>query len=314
MHEIISFLKDAVTRGPTPGIVGCYIVRGGSIYARNQAMQAGVAMASEVEFSVPADEFDAALGRMKEVQSLTVDNDSITIKAGRLKATIKCDTDEPPPLPNMPSEWLACPAGLTAALSLARPFLGERGWSQGIRLMDGHVTALSNPSGIDISVEGLKLEPALITEDVAAFLITQGNPDEYHASEDALMFRWANGRWLRAQLLTDKMPDVERLFAAAGDETPVAITPEWRQAYEDAAALSDGTVKLTKDGLHSLKGASSSVVEILTDVPNDHVSFWATKIFDPIVACAQSWNPAAHPSAALFKGHNLRGVVMGKRS
>lgn len=313
MHAIIAFLKDAVTRTPNGGITSCYIVREGSIYARNQALQAGVAMDSEVAFSVPADELDAALARMQQVESITVEEGSIQLKAGRLRATIKLNQDEPPPLPLMPTRWLPCPKNLVEALALARPFIGERGWSQGIRLMNGRVTAMCNIAGIDVVVDGLQLEPVLLPDITAAFLIAQGAPSEYAAADGSLTFRWPDGRWLRAQLLTDKMPDVDIILGPADSPCPVPITADWRQAYEDAAALSDGVISLTPDALLAARGAAHTRIEIQTPVHEGHLSHWTAKVIGPIIACAAEWNPAAYPQPAVFRAPGLRGVVMGIR-
>ena len=314
MHDLIRFLKDVVTRTPGADIAGCYVVREGSIYARNMTLMAGVAMESEIEFSVPAEELDLALARMKEVQSLTVEENTVTIKAGRLKSTIKLNPDEPSSLPEMPEEWLKCPAALIPSISAARPFIGDRSWSLGIRLAQDRVTAFSNLAGIDIEVPGLLMgTPALITETTAAFLVAQGAPSEYAPEENAILFRWPDGRWACTQLLTKRMPDIEPIFAKAGTETSIIITAAMREAYADAAALSDGTVMITPNGFRALKGASTSDVEAPMALPEGHISYWSVKTLDAIMACATAWHPAAYPNASLFIGPGLRGVVAGVR-
>lgn len=316
MHQIIDFLKGAVARDSTQAINGCYVIKEGSIYARNMMLQAGISMESAVSFIVPASEFDAALARMPEIQSLTVNADDVVVKCGRLKSTIKLYKSEAPPVPDMPDVWTRSPPGLTNALRLALPFLGDRDWTEGIRLMSDRVTAACNNRGIDIKLPGLEFEePVLIEKTVAGFLIAQGDPDEYVPSANSVMFRWDDGRWAKAQLLNTVMPDVDRIFNAGGSDTPVALSAEWRQAYDDIVGLGEGKFSMTRAGFKTQKGAADSEVEFpMEELPEDHASYWDSKVLDAMLTCATSWNPAAYPAGALFVGDDLRGMVMGYRA
>lgn len=316
LHQIIAFLKDAVARGPGGGINSCYIVRDGSIYCRNMTLQAGVEMESEVPFIVPAEELDAALKRMKEIQSLTVNEDNIVVKSGRLKSTIKTYDGEPPPIPEMPEEWHPYPPGLIAALNLAKGFIGDRPGTDGIRLMQNRVTAQSGQAGIDITVEDLELEnQILIPIEAAEFLIAQGEAKEYALDKNAAYFRWEDGRWLKTQLLIVQFPHdaVERIYADAGDNTEIDINQEWREACEDVEALCDEVFLITDTGFKGFKGAATHDVEFETGLPEKHTSSWSMKYMKMIFPHAESWHPLSYPKPALFNGPGFRGVVMGFR-
>lgn len=313
MHDIINFLKGAVNRTAAGTVMGCYVVKNGSITARNESMQAGVEMDSEIEFNVPAEEFEAAIARMKTVGGIEFSGSEVTVKGGRLRSTIMCVDAEPPEVPALPDAWSAAPAGLAAALKLATPFLNDSGWSSGVRLMEGRITAIKNTGGIDISLPGLDMLATLLTGECAEFIGAQGDPAEFAHQGTAVVFRWQDGRWLRVQAMNAEMPEmVERILADAGTDAPIEITPEFREAYADAAALSDGTVILHPGGLRGVKGAAQNDIEIEIDgLPAGHASRWQTKVLDPVVACATHWNPAASPKPALFRGPSLRGVVVG---
>ena len=314
MHAIIDFLKDAVTRGPSSGVNGCYVAKSGSIYCRNMALQAGVEFESEVPFAVPAEELDAALKRMKEISSLTIDENTVTIKAGRLKSTIKVSHDEAQPMPELPTSWTPYPAGLNAALELAKPFVGDRPGTQGIRLMNDRVTGMSASAGIDITVKGLELEGQyLLPLEAATFLVDRGEPSEYAYDEGAFMFKWSEGGWLRTQLLNDKFPSelVEKIFVSAGTKTPVKITEQWREGVADIVALCDEVFRIGPAGFQGNRGAATYDIEIATGVKGE--SSWNSKFMAPIFACATSWAPESYPGVTLFKGDNIRGVVIGYR-
>lgn len=321
MHALVAFLKGAVTRIPNPGVYGCYVVKGGNIYAfdRSAGLQAGVPMESDVDFNVPAEALDKALARMKEVQAMTVEDDgvqgtAVTIKSGRLRATIKCNTDPAPDIPTLGDEWTACPQEFTAGLALAIPFLGERGWSMGIRLKAGRMTALNNASMIDISIPGLALDgEVLLTKAAAEFLIAQGVPDQYQTEGSAISFRWDDGRWVRTQLLNDKMQAsvddlIERTFAPI--KKWFDIDDEFREAYADAVALSDDRLVFTDAGFDVRKADMDSHVDFAR-LPPGHRSYWDHKIIGKVLGCAARWNPTPHPAGCPFTGDNFRGIVMG---
>lgn len=316
MHDIIAFLKGAISRAPNPGMMGCYIATGDALFAYNGQIQAGVSLDIGTKFNVPAIELEAALARMREIKALSFDGESLTVTGSRVKATIQCVVDEPPSFPEASEEWQPCPTGLVAALKLALPFVGEQGWTSGIELANDSITAIKNTSGIRLTLPELDIsEPAMLTKDCAEFISAQGEPSDYIAGENAFFFRWQDGRWLRAQLLNTKAPPtIEAVFEKAGTEAPCEITEEWREAYEDAAALSEGRVQFDNEGWRSAKGAGRSFIEIKTPgLPPGHKSQWHTDVLGPVIACASAWNPAAYPSPSLFIGENFKGVVVGMR-
>lgn len=318
MHDLVSFLKKAISRLPNAGVMGCYCIRDNAIYARSAGLMAGVTMESAAEFNVPAAEFESALGRMKEITALSFDGASLAIRAGRLKATIQCVQDEPPAVPAMPSPnaWSPCPVNLLDVLKAVMPFMAESGVYASIRIMGDRVTAMNNRSGVDITLPGVAMLPALLSADAVDFLVGQDTPpDEYTVDNGAAVFRWHDGRWLRAQMVAGDWPDiVEKILDSVGTAAPVEVTREWRDAYADASALSDGTVQMTPKGLRALRGAGSADVEIdITALPDNHNSYWPTAQLDSIVPLATHWNPAAYPEPSLFVGHNVRGVLVGLR-
>lgn len=316
MHDIIAFLKGAVSRSPNPGIMGCYIANGDALFAYNEKIQAGVSLETGAKFNVPAIELEAALARMPEVKSLAFDGEALQINGGRVRATIQCVIDDPPNFPPLPDKWIPCPERFAGALKLALPFTGEQGWTAGIQISNGVITAIKNTGGIRIIMPSLEMaEPALITKDCAEFIAAQGSPSDYANQQSALFFRWADGRWLRAQLLNAKMPEsVESIFDKAGVNAPCEITDEWRAAYEDVAALSEGRVQFDNQGWRSAKGAGRAFIEIETlGLLENHESKWQTDVLGPVIACASAWNPSAYPNPALFIGESFKGVVVGIR-
>lgn len=318
MHDIVAFLKGAVDDSDTAGVYACYVVREGCIYAYNGTLQAGLPFDGKVAFNIPAAELNRALDRMSEIQTLTIKDGTVRIKAGRLSATIRCNTEEAQPPPAMPEEWQDSPPGLCAALALAKPFMDndQTRFTSCTRLMTGRVTAMNGVNGIDVAVKGLELEhPILLTAKVVEFLIAQGDPDGLHLDENYLLMSWEDGRWARAQLYHGAMANtVDQILENAGKKAPVAMDAAWREAYADASGLSaNDAIQLTSTSLNTKNDRADGVVEHETKgLPKDHTTYWTLKALNPVVAIAQAWNPASYPAPSLFTGPGFRGVVLGR--
>lgn len=322
IYETIAFLRGAIGRGKTPGIFGCYSVAGGTIYARDTRMTAGAAWPEHRNyFNAPADELEAALDRMSSISeaqpALIFDPSTniLTAKLSRIRSAIQCIEGEPPDCPILNDlPWLPVPDGFNDAIKLAAQFNDKDGsrWTSGIRLMDNRVTAISNRSGVDITLDDMDMTPAcVITPECAAFIDAVDPADEYASIEGAMWLRWNDGRWLRAQLMVGEFPEaVERIFNDAGIDAPVEITQAWREAYEDAAALAEGFVTVQRERMHCGKGAARVDVEAFMDVPEGKGASWEVKLLSPVIAAATHWNPGAAPLAALFIGESIRGVIM----
>jgi hypothetical protein len=320
MHEMIAFLKDAVSRSDDAGIMGCYIVADNNLHCRNSRMHAGVAMDSPVNFNVPAPALDAALARMKDIESLTVDDGLITIKCGRLSSKIKLDPSEPPAMPELPKKWRKVPAGFVDALDKAKDHVGEQGWTTCVRLKDDRVTAFCSQSGIDVTVKGLKLESAMLMPEIVKFLIDQGGADEYAQEENAICWRWDDGRWLRTQLYTGTFGDgpIDTLFDNVGTQVPIKITAEFKDALADAFAMTDKIVQMTPNGFAGRTGGvdnpiSHNTVDFkIKGLPKDHVSYWDKDYLEPVMKVATAWNPLTWPAPCYYEGDGFRGIVMGR--
>lgn len=315
MHDQINFLKRAVQRGDTMGVLNCYVVKDGLIMARDGSMQAGTnfpALVSD-DFNVPAGELEAILGRVKTDVDLVHNEGVVTVRGRRLKIEIACIVDEPPSVTLPVDGWKPLPPGFQAVLKLASGFILDKNENHGVRLKGDRVTTINNRAGIDIQLPGLNATECAMTSQCMEFILAADNdPTGYHQTQDAIAFRWKNESWVRAQLLQKPFPSTaDRVFAGAGEECPVIITDEWREAYQDLAALAEDVVEMHHDKLRVVKMTSNIESAVETPMPEDEIFYWSILGLDPVIAVATQWNPAAWPKPAVFKGPNFRGVVVG---
>ncbi len=320
MHEVVSFLKDAVKRGAgAMGTQDCYISSGDSLRAANDVMHAGLDWESGVGFAVPADAVDAFLARAKTIDNITLNENDIVLRSGRLRSRIRLRHDEPVPKPSFPDEWIPVPDGFIEALKVAQGFIdpaatGSRLWQSAIRVWAGRVTACNGRILVDITVDGMFMEkPKLLGKPAVNFLISQGKPDEFGVDNSTVTFRWDDGRWVRCQTVNTEMLEgnLAAIFDKVGTDAPVAIDDEWRNVFADAAALSDNTVGLMSDGFRAIRENIASDIALDTGLASGHESWWAAKDLAVILAVASAWNPGSYPNPSYFMAPMTRGVIVG---
>lgn len=314
LADSIRFLKGAVAQG-SAGLLNCYFIRDGFIYAHNEYMQAGTLYEGpEGEYNLPADEIAGAIARMNSEPRITLHDDTIVVQSGRLRSTIQKVVGEAPPLANVDCEWKALPKGFVTAIKMALPFCGDNGWTASVRLTDNRIVAINNRSGIDIDFPGLVVGSAKhIATSSVEFLAAADDPIAYACTETAMLFRWQDERWARLQLLASVMPEsVDKIFEGARGATPHTITNDWRLAFEDVAALSDGDIELHSAGIEARKGAGRAYVE-LADPTLTIRSKWSIKVLEPVVKIAAQWDPNKFPNPCPFAGSGFVGLVMGVR-
>ena len=315
--DSVKFLKGAISRGPVAGLMGCYFISQGSIYAHNEWMQAGAPFegTGDDDCNVPSAELEAALGRMtKGTPAIDTQGTDIVIKCGRLKATIQKADGTAPDMAEVDGEWLEVPEGLFQALRAALPFVGDQGWTSAARLLNGRVTAINNRAGIDVAVPDLAVvEPTMISAATIEFLLGADDaPVAYISNSTNIVFQWGDGRWARFQLSSIAFPEsVDKILQGAQGETPIEIEDDWRTAYEDVAALADGDIVIHPGGLEGSKGAGRVLVEIPCQ-GLEKQSRWSAKVLEPMLKVATHWNPNLYPQASPFTdGKAVRGLVMG---
>lgn len=316
MRSQIEFLKKALNRSPSAGPFGCYHIYGGIAYAQNEKMQASTPLIIGADLSLPGAELETALSRMVADPTLVVDNGVVALKSGRLRATVPVvEVGAPPALYDPPEGWYDLPMGFVDALKAACPFLigPQEGWANAIRLQDGRLTVINNRCGIDVAIPDLRCPPSLITKELADFVLSGSTPARYSAKPGtSFLFEWDDGSVVHAQLIDAAMPPkIDQIFAAAGNEAPIVITADWRAAYEDAAAIAESFVEIRAGSIAVGAGSSRITIDAEIDLPPDHVSYWETKVLDPMVGAATHWNPGAYPKPATFKGPGLYGLVLG---
>lgn len=307
MHEIIDFLHDAVSREAREAIWGCYIVRDGHIYARNTLGIAAVVDSDEfgADFAVDAATLDTALKRMKEIDAITIGEDAVLIKSGRLRSTIRLVRNEPPPAPIRPDAWSPVPKNFSACLRDALRFSEDH-----VAIGKGHILGYSR-SLIKFDLPGLEVE-GVLHKNAVKFLVAHSDPQQVACDGNTMSFDWGD-RWCQLNLANANAPDATGLLRNEPQALYTPITKEWRESFADAAATSgDKLAVLTAKGWLTANNNSTTEIEFETGLPDDHKSAWNVDMMKSVMEIADAWTPLLYPRPAFFKGENFRGIVPGR--
>jgi hypothetical protein len=327
LQEAIKFLKGAVARnlpGKAPSI---YVFHEGWAYAQDSAITAAYPVPHLLgTFALAAEGVDAALSRFASEPTVGAGDGSITLKSGRTRSALKLMYADPPALTVPEDGWQPLPKGMITAFRMVLPFISEQGtWQRGARIKGNTISGFSNKSVIEIEVEDLDMcevdndvldigNHVVLGNDCLTYITSLSDePTDFNLVRGALYFRWASGANLRCQLLSTDWPDaVDNIQTQVGEDAPVVIDDNWRQAFADAAALGEGNVEVTSEGLISRTMHATNEIDLSTGVTV--TTRWMLDALEPVMKLATSWNPEAIDRRARFYGPGLRGVVVGLRA
>lgn len=319
--DSISFLKGAVKRSLPGGAPSTYTFHEGRMFAQSPAILACYPMDHILgTFALAADDLEHALARMPTEPQISAGDGVLILKAGRLRSSITLLACEPPhDADGGINEWEPPPAGLFAALKAVQPFISQDGtWQRGAKLENGRVLVISNRSACEVTLDGLGAA-GVLTDDCVAYLAKLDEPELSHAAAGALWFRWPAGAWVRCQLSALEWPTddegrslFDKILGPPAEELPPCeLTAEWRAAYDDIAALGDGTLDVRPGGLHGRTEHAEHDAEFATGAARE--TRWSLATLKPMFGSgATHWDPDAQ-GPARFAGPGVRGVVMGQR-
>lgn len=327
----LAAVRPAVSNRNLVSAFNSYLVRGGTVAACNGVMSAGAPWPyTDHDYLVLAEELDAVVERIGEDAAITVEPDSITVRAGRRRGRIKTlPTDDldfmQPAATLLQQHW---PSGMLAALKAVRPYVSDnatRPWAACICLRGGFLYATNNVvvartnERIPFMLPGDVLLPHWAVDYVLA---QPCEPNGLAIADNYVAFSWPNednsNRWMRTQLVEGGYPqEVDKILESAVQPTWV-VPDAWREAALRLCEFSgDGTVRLGADAMFAMRGASMLTDDLGTPVPpnlpQDRAhTCWEAKYLKLVATVATHWAPDAWPKPAKFVAPAVHGVIVGR--
>jgi len=139
---------------------------------------------------------------------------------------------------------------------------------------------------------------------------------EWTRDDHFIAFRWANGAWVRSQLIVGQFPEkaAAMVKAAWGVKPTQTVGSEFKEALERVAELAEDTVAVYADRLEAR--FDKAVVEdgVVCEVPTEaDCSIWGARFLLPALQAAAAWQPSVWPKPAPWRGPLVAGYVVGRR-
>lgn len=354
--EKLKWVTDAVS-GQDLGVTALtsYYLNNGYIHASDGRMVVGTPFPFEGSVVVPAAEFERVLVNKPDGEfTWEFETDRLVLKRGRSKFRIKMlPEDTWPALATEPPLSMArVPEDFCESLKLLLPFCSENAtkpWATTIAAIQGYLYASNNiviarvlcpleerdsdcpqpgVAGVHeyenyrciyCNAHQYEGPEHLIPRWVAEFIIKrQDGLKSWQISDQHVTFRWADGSWMRSQLVVDKFPDVLTVFQHFYEEKEidVEITPEWRKTLLRVGKITgDPVLRLRVD---QVRGASGEVLSVEEDAGTPcpegcEETIWDLRYLEDVLSIATHWNPRMYPSPAPWRGDFIEGIVAGRR-
>ena len=298
-----------------------FIAKNNRLYASDGKMAASIPCEEMAGLSrlIPGDELQNLVSRLDATVTVTSDENTITIRAGKMRGTIQTQSPDTVAMMEPADEWQTPPPTLINAMRTARPFVAEvaaQPYATCLCFRSEGIFATTNISLIQVECPGLAPpSDMLVPAWAAGFAIkTDGELTGIILNQSYIAFRWADGLWLRAQLIQGAFPAAAgALLGAVAPNQPLAITSAWRRAYCAVAAISEEVVAIEPDRIVGGHGRSQVVYETAASGLTETLRL-DPKYSTPVVECATAWDPSAFPKPVPFVGPGIKGLIVGRRA
>jgi len=321
MREALKWIKGAISSRDLVADKTFYKLTESEIRATNGRLTAGYPCETGCDFLVPGEEFERVLDRLGEDITLKPFENGIRLRSGYFSGTIKTLPLENWSYPGIDDAvWQPLPLGFVEALQVLRPFISDnamQAWATCVALEKGWAYATNNIALAGTPLPGADMM-ALLPVWAVDFVLSRATGLKCWAwSENYVAFQWENGAWMRSVLVVGQFP--ERAAALVRDalvqRTSTIITPEFRKAFVEVAALAEDTIMLYADRIVSKFKAAEIVANIDCTVPPEaECSIWGAEFLVPAIKAADSWWPDLWPKPAPFIGKVVCGYVVGRRA
>lgn len=317
MKEAVSAIKDALSSKDLGAFLNHYLISDGELVATDGKLTAGYQIDYSVSALVPGPEFESLVGSLEGTITITELDGAIELRAGPMRGTIKTLPPDTVAFPRPEGAFSLPPEGFVKALRAARNFIADQAvnmWGLCACLRTGAILASNNISLVEVECPGLVIErDILIPSPAVDFIIgAKAELTGYLTNASHAGFQWADGLWLRTQLVDDVFPANAANLLVNKQPTPTPVSKEWKKGYSSVADISEAIIEIHQSKIVGGKG--KAVVEYAIETLGlDKPTYFNPKFLDIVMSVAKSWDPQAYPKPVPFRGDGVYGIVVGRQ-
>lgn len=318
MLEALKFVQGAVAKKDFLPAMTHFVIEKGFVRSFNGTLALSAPIPLDIDCKPKADQFIKAISSCNDVVNLSLTPAKrLKVTSGAFKAFIECVDEttlhvEPEgELFNFNGE------AFMNALKVISPIVGDdavRTWSNGVLFKGQSAFATNNIvlaeywTGVDFPV--VVNVPRIAIKEILRI----GTPPVCgQITENSITFHFADGRWVRSQLLETKWPDLSRIFDAKPNAPYVPFPAQLFTAIDYLRPFGD---KLGR--IYFSEGVVST-----TNVPEEGAFFdienfsyqgiYSMDMLDMLRDVAEQIDFTAYPAPCLFYGDCVRGAIVGMR-
>lgn len=316
MKKAVAAIKDALSSKDLGAFLNHYLIADGELVATDGKMTAGYPIDYVVSALVPGPEFESLVGSLEGEITIAKLDGAIELSAGRMRGTIRTIAPENVAFLHPDGEWKMPPDDFVESLRKAKNFIADQAvnmWGLCACLRTGAILASNNISLVEVECRDLVTErDILIPRPAVDFIIgAKAALTGYLTNANHAGFQWADGLWLRTQLVDDVFPANAANLLINKQDTPTIISREWKRAYASVADISEAIVSIYPDKI--IGGKGFSVVEYAVETPSIELAHFNPKFLDIVMSVAKSWDPQTYPKPVPFRGDGVYGIVVGRQ-
>lgn len=319
MLKELKFVMGAVGKKDLLPAMTHFQIQNGHVRSYNGTMAISSPLPFNIDCCPKADQLVKAISQCEEVITLSMTpGGKLRVQSGKFRAFVENTIDTGfHPVPE--GDPLAFDGStLLAALKILYPFIGNdasRPWTNGVLLNGQSAFATNNTCIVEYWLGSpfphqINIPRACIKE----MLRVDEAPTHGQISGNSITFHYADGRWIRSQLLCTEWPFgmIEKILNR--DNSPVPVPEDLFSAINKLNKLTDGSNRIyINHGLLTthMEEEQGGSVEVDGLEFQGCYNIAMLSLLEGVVTHADF---TLYPEPALFFGDRLRGAIVGMRS
>lgn len=264
----------------------------------------------DLDVTVPGEKFITAMVRTDAPALKMMPSGRLQIKAGAFKLSLPVHDNKTFPISHPDGEKFEGGSDMLDAFKIARPFTGgERVWLNGVHIRNGYVYATNGFAVVRVQVDTDMTVDGTVPTDAIAKVIAMKQPiTAMRVSDLAVAFKLGDDMWLRAQLITESAPDMERLIA----DCTTPVPPGLAEAVEQIAPYLVGKYPVVDLGPAGITAADSGTATVAVDMPGLPVARFRADLLQPVLQYAKYLDIGTYPQPCPWNdGGRVYGAIVG---
>lgn len=320
MLNELKFVQRALSRKDiVPGLTH-FRIQGGRVSAFNGTLAISAPAAVGFEAAPAGAHFLSALNACEDVIALQYADAKVQVRSGKFKTVVPCVPLDSVPSSDPAGTLIEPPTSILTALKMLEPFIGtdaSRPWSCGVLLAGQSAFATNNLAiveywlGVDVPTVNIP------SSAIAEIIRVKEELSALQVSDESITFHYADGRWLKTQLLSLAWPNIVGVLNQCCTDAQMYPTPpgladaceklaKFNDRHDVRCYLRGNDVSTTRKGLEE----GGALVE-LGGIPSR--GCYNTHVLATVANSADFIDFTKYPNGTPFFRGRLRGALVGIR-